>query len=99
MRNGERPALTNLSRGFSLAWSYGLLLYGVFYELQVDGFGAVAEAWAELQDAGVARVPVVEVRGDVLEELPHDGFVFEDRGRPTPRVEVVLSGDGDEPIR
>src|SRR4028119_105004 len=97
MRNGERPGLTGLSCGFFLAWSYGLL-YGVVYELQVDGFGAVAEARTELQDAGVARVPIVEVRSDVLEELSHDDLVLKNRGRLAPRVEVVLFGDGNEPV-
>src|SRR3712207_1109905 len=89
--------MTSLSCWNFLAWSYGLL-YGVVYKLQIDGFGTVAEARAELQDAGITRVPVVKVRGDLLEELPHDSLVLKDRGRLAPRMEVVFFGDCNEPV-
>src|SRR5215204_6003022 len=69
-----------------------VLLRGVVDQLQVDGLGAVTEPGTELQDAGVARITVVELGGHVLEEAADDRLVLEDFDRLAPGCEVVLLG-------
>src|SRR5215211_1527846 len=68
------------------------LLRGVVDQLQVDGLGFVAEPGTELQDAGVARVTVVELGGHILEEAAHDRLVLENLDSLAPGSEVVLLG-------
>src|SRR5829696_199707 len=72
------------------------LLRSVVDQLQVDGLGAVAESGTQLQDTGVARVTVVELGCDILEEAADYRFVLEYLDRLTPGGEVVLFGRVDK---
>src|SRR4029079_6476954 len=67
-------------------------------QLEVDHFGAVRHARAELQDPRVAAGTLRVAGSDLLEELVDHALVgvLEDRGRLAARVQVALARERDQ---
>src|SRR4051794_9499280 len=68
-------------------------------ELDLDDFGAIARALADLHDPGVAGGPIGVLGGDLVEELgDHERLVRELRDDRSTCRQVAALGDGDHPL-
>ena len=78
-----------------IGWGGGVLALD---ELEVDHFGRVRRARAELEDPGVATRTVLVARRDLLEELVDHALVgvLERRDRLAARVQVTLARERDQ---